>query len=127
MTEFGKTDCEICSHGRFTHSTLARGDGDDVSYARQDGRLIRGLRLWGNELRVNGDINIGTDEGMDGSLGSFHNGLAERVGIFGEDDGERNVHAVDAEVVFNHLGFDEVASVARIANGCERIGDKFGI
>ena len=116
---------EVGRYGALAHTALARTYGNDIldlrkHLARFGTLCLEGLHL---DFHLHGFVHVG----MDGSFGSLEHRLHEGVGGFFEDEGETNLHAVNAEVVLHHFGFDEVLAVARVAHGGKGVGDQFGI
>lgn len=64
---------------------------------------------------------------MDCSFGCFDHRLHKRVSRFLKDNGERNIHPVDAQIVFNHVGFNEIFACSGIAHCCQSVSDEFGV
>ena len=120
-----KCHSEVGRYGALAHTALARTDGNDILDMREHlarfGTLcLKGLHL---DFHVDGLVHVG----MYGRLGCFEHRFHEGVGGFFEDEGETNLHAVNAEVVLHHFGFNEVLAVARVAHGGKGVGDQFGI
>ena len=121
----GQGDGQVGGDGALAHTALARADSDDVLHLGQHlGRLGGQLAA---KLGLHRHLHVGADVGVDGGLGGLEYRLHERVGLLVEEDGEGYRHAVDAQVVLDHLGLDKVLAVAGVAHGGQGIVDEFGI
>ena len=83
---------------------------------------VRGVRP-----ACDGELHFGVDLVENGGFDGLKEALHERIGVFLEDDREAHFHAIDAEVVFHHAGFDEVFAVAGVAHCSKGIGDEFRV
>ena len=119
-----ESDSKVGSDSRFTYATFARRYADDVLNARKwIGRLFRD-RTTSLDSDVAFDFDISTDIGEDSSFSRSDHALHEWVGRFVKDEREGDLASVDADIVFDHVVFDKVFAVARIANGLEGLGDE---
>ena len=118
---YGKIGC----YRTLTYTALARTYGNHILHLWQHFPRFGARRLSG--LYAYGNIDVLAYIGVDGSLGSFHHRLNKGVGALFKDDGEGDVHAVNAEVVFQHLGFYNVFPSSGVAHVQECVGNEFWI
>ena len=73
------------------------------------------------------DLDIRVHKCLDGSLSSLDDRLHEGIGGFFEYQRKRDLHAVNAEVIFEHLVVHQAFPVARIAHSRKCVVYEFGV
>ena len=95
-------------HGRFPYPTFSGTHADDVFDLGQRLHRRLGGRLTGFDRDVAFYVDFGRDVCVYGRLGGSYKRFDERIGGFVEQKRETHLVAVDADVVLNHTGFNNV-------------------
>ena len=125
VAEACQRDGEICRDGTLAHAALAGTYGYDVLHLWKQ---LAHLRSWCRfELGRNGYLHLFTHVIVYCSLGSLQRRLQERVCLSREYQRELHLHAVDMQVVRNHLALHEILFRARIHHRGECVRYQFWV
>ena len=125
VAKFGKSHRKVGSDSRLAHTSLARADSYDVFHSRQQFVWLRRQRRLGHS--IDGDLYIWVHKSLDGSFRSLDNRLHEGVCRLLEYKRERDLHTVNAEVIFEHLVVHQAFSVAWVAYCRKCVVYEFGV
>ena len=127
VTLASQGDSQIGRDGRFAHTAFSRRDRNDVLDLRQELPGRRRLRLTALDPYVTFDVDLLAHISENGGLGRFHHRLLERVVGPLENERERDLVALDANVVFDHAGRNEVFPVTGITHRSQCVENQFWI
>ena len=125
VAQLGQPHSQVGRYRRFPHTAFAGRHGDNILHTGQQLPHLRTRSLQGFGVYLH--FHLLAHVGMDGSLGSFHERLEERIRRLVENQRKTDMQPADTQIVFHHPRLYDVLSSTGITHGSQCVHNQFGI